>query len=102
MIRNYMLNQNLSGGCIAHFVEYDGYLFIFDTEGYLIYHHGYGCRLGSDEFWDWWYDDRADFIITGREFSHVLNDSKFRNKSIDSLEGWCKTILRYLINRDIL
>lgn len=102
MIKNYMLNQNLSGGQIVHFVEYDGYLFIFDTEGYSIYQHGYGCRLGSDEFWNWYYDDSADFIVIGEDFNFCLNDSELMNKDIHSLEIWCRVILNDLMKRDIL
>lgn len=101
MIKNYMLNQNLSGGQIVHFVEYDGYLFIFDTEGYSIYQHGYGCRLGSDEFWNWFWNDSPDFIIVGEDF-RLWNDTQFLNMDIDMAKRCCKFILDDLMKRELL
>lgn len=101
MIRNTLFNQGMSGGFINHFIEYDGYLFVFDNDGYTLYHGGYCCRLGSDEFWNWVWNDSPDFILVAEDF-RLWNDAQFLNMDIDMAKRCCKFILEDLIKRELL
>lgn len=90
----------------SYLCEYDGFLFVLDTEGYRLYKLPFELRQVTDEgaFWDWFfnndnipYGQLIDYFILGADFPLCENDmSETKVKAI------CKCLLNSLKYREVV